>query len=402
MQIDSFTVMVAACTVIFLFGGAFLYFWWQDRRSSWLAWWIGPFLLGGAGLVLFIPRGLISDWLSIGVANALLFMAFILVWQGARVFTGRKPHLVMALVPAAAWMGLCAIPGYMDATTLRIVVASAMVAGSTLLTARELWTYKGDRLPSRRAAIVVLVSFSVFIGLRIPFAGYLPFPMGSGPMSSTWLGFFNLVVLAHVGAFAFLMVSLTKERREAEQRNFAMLDPLTGLMNRRAFMAAVERAARRRRGYAHESVALLVLDLDSFKQVNDQFGHEVGDRVLVAFAQIAEAVTRPTDQLYRMGGEEFCFILPDTNLQGAIAAAERVRQTFALNSVDARGVDVGTTVSIGVAAADDAGVGLDVLLEAADAAVYEAKGRGRNQVVVADASALRRPVTGYVERRRSA
>jgi diguanylate cyclase (GGDEF)-like protein len=221
-------------------------------------------------------------------------------------------------------------------------------------------------------------------------------------MSSTWLGFFNLVVLAHVGAFAFLMVSLTKERREAEQRNFAMLDPLTGLMNRRAFMAAVERAARRRRGYAHESVALLVLDLDSFKQVNDQYGHEVGDRVLVSFAQIAEAVTRPTDQLYRMGGEEFCFILPDTNLQGAIAAAERVRQTFALSSVDARGVDVGTTVSIGIATADDAGVGLDALLEAADTAVYEAKGRGRNQVVVADATALRRPVDGYVERRRSA
>ena len=402
MQIDSFTVMVAACTAIFLFGGAFLYFWWQDRRSNWLAWWIGPYLLGGAGLALFIPRGIISDWLSIGVANALLFMAFALVWQGARVFTGRTPSLTVVLVPALAWMGLCAIPGYMEAMTLRIVIASAMVAGCTLLTARELWTQKCDGLPSRRAAIAILVSFSVFIGLRIPFAGYLPFPMGSGPMSSNWLGLVNLVVLAHVGAFAFLMVSLTKERREAEQRNFAMLDPLTGLMNRRAFMAAVERAARRRSGYARESVALLVLDLDSFKQVNDQFGHEVGDRVLVAFAQIAEAVTRPTDQLYRMGGEEFCFILPETDLQGAIAAAERVRQTFALSSVEARGVDVRTTVSIGIACADYAGLGLDALLEAADGAVYEAKGRGRNQVVVADATALRRPVDGYAERRRSA
>jgi diguanylate cyclase (GGDEF)-like protein len=394
VQIDSFTIMVAACAGIFLFGGAFVFFWWQDRKSSWLAWWIGPYLLGGMGIVLFIPRGIISDWISIGIANALLFMAFGLVWQGARVFTGRKPNFAPIIAPPVAWMCLCAVPGFTETQTLRIVIASALIACLTLLTARELWTDKGERLPSRRAAIAVLVSFSVLIALRIPFVGYLPFPMGGGALSPNWLGFMNLVVLSHVGAFAFLMVSLTKERREAEQRNFAMLDPLTGLMNRRAFMSALERANRRRAGYARESLALLVLDLDSFKQINDRFGHEVGDRVLVAFAQIAESVTRPTDQLYRMGGEEFCFILPDTDLKDAIGSAERIRQAFALSSVDARGIAVEATVSIGVASADHAGFDLELLLEAADAAVYEAKARGRNQVVVADATALRRPVTG--------
>jgi len=393
VQIDSFTVMVVACTAIVLFGVAFCYFWWQDRRSSWLAWWIGPFLLGGAGIALFIPRGHIDDWISIGLANALLVVAFGLVWQGARVFARRRPSVLIVLLPALIWCVLCTIPGYMESTTLRIIAASATVATLSLLTARELWTDRSERLPSKGAAIAVLTSFAVFIALRIPFTGYLPFPVGAAPMSSSWLGIFNLVVLAHVAAFTLLMVSLTKERREAEQRTFAMLDPLTGLMNRRAFMAAAERASRRA-SYARQATSLLVLDLDSFKQVNDRFGHDVGDKVLVAFARLAENVTRSSDQLYRMGGEEFCFILPDTGLDDAIRIAERVRQAFALCTVDARGHAVNATVSIGVASTEFAGFDLQLLLEAADAAVYEAKGRGRDQVVVADATALRRPVAG--------
>ncbi len=398
MQIDSFTIMVAACTGIFLFGMAFAFFWWQDRKSNWLAWWIGPYFLGGAAIVFFIPRGQIDDWLSIGLANSLLFAAFAMAWQGIRAFAHRQPSLWPVIAPGVLWLILCAVPGYMDFQPLRIIIASLLVAGITMMAAIDLHRDRSDALPSRTAAVVVLVSFSVFIGIRIPLVGYLPFPVGGGELSSNWLAVVNFIVLAHVGAFAFLMVSLTKERREAEQRNFALLDPLTGLMNRRAFMSAVERATRRRTGYGRDPVALLVLDLDKFKQVNDRFGHDVGDRVLVQFAQVAETVTRPTDQLYRMGGEEFCFILPDTELDEAIATAERIRRTFEVASVDARGYAVRSTVSIGIAAASHMRFDLELLLEAADSAVYEAKARGRNQVVVADATALRRPVEGIRKR----
>ena len=112
----------------------------------------------------------------------------------------------------------------------------------------------------------------------------------------------------------------------------------------------------------------------------------------------SDTVTRPTDQLYRMGGEEFCFILPDTELPEAIATAERIREAFALSTVEARGHVVRATVSIGLATANHTGFDLELLLEAADTAVYEAKARGRNQVVVADATALRRPVMGMRKR----
>lgn len=386
MHIDDFTILVGACAAVFLAGGAFIFFWLQDRRAKWLAWWVAPFMLGTGGIAGFIGRGLLDDWISIGLANALLFAAFHFAWQGMRVFVGKPARFWPSLIVPALWLLICAVPGFMDSIALRVIIASALIAGYSLLTARELWRQDQEALPSRAAAIVTLISFSVFIGLRAPFVGYLPFPMGAQPMSSLWLAMFNLVVLAHVGAFAMLMVSLTKERREAEQRTFAMIDPLTGLMNRRAFMAAVERATRRGR---REPMTLLVLDLDHFKQINDRFGHEIGDRVLYGFAQVAERVTRPNDQLYRMGGEEFCFLLPDCGLSEALAVAERIRTAFAALAIDARGIEAKTTVSIGLA--DDGGsqIDLEVLLEAADAALYEAKARGRNQVVVSSPSLLR-------------
>ncbi len=400
MQIDDFTILVGACAAIFLLGGAFLFFWLQDRGASWLGWWIAPFFLGGGGILGFIGRGIVEDWISIGAANALLIMAFHLAWQGMRVFVGRRPMLLVGLLPTLAWSVACAVPGFMDSISLRVVVMSATVAGYSLLAARELWRAGGEALPSRLAAVVILVSFATFIALRAPMVGYLPFPFGAQPMTSIWLGIFNFIVLGHVGAFGMLMISLTKERREAEQRKFAMLDPLTGLMNRRAFMSAVERAARR--GPRREPVTLLVLDLDHFKQVNDRFGHEVGDRVLVGFAQVAERMTRPTDQLYRLGGEEFCFVLPDCRLSEAIKVAERIRTGFAGFAIPARGLEAKTTVSIGVVSDDGNGIDTEGLLEAADAALYEAKARGRNQVVVASTGGLRSAVISIPEDRRRA
>jgi len=398
VQIDSFTILVAACTGIFLFGTAFAFFWWQDRKANWLAWWIGPYFLGALSIVLFGQRGAVNDWISIGLSNSLILAGFGMVWQGARAFSHRSPSIWLAMAPGAVWLLLCALPGYLASQSLRVVVASAISAGLTAMTAIELHRDRAEMLPSRTAAVVVLVSLSIFFSIRIPLVGMLPFPMGGGELNANWLALLNLTIFVHVGAFAFLMVSMTKERREAEQRNFAMLDPLTGLMNRRAFMSAVERAQRRRTGYGRRPLSLMVLDLDSFKQINDRFGHDAGDRVLVQFAQVAEAITRPTDQLYRMGGEEFCFILPDTELADAIGAAERIRQTFEMASIEARGLAVNATVSIGIASTDHAGFDLELLHEAADSAVYEAKARGRNQVVVAGATGLRRPMPGVRKR----
>ena len=195
-----------------------------------------------------------------------------------------------------------------------------------------------------------------------------------------------------------MFLAMTLERREAEQRSFALSDPLTGLMNRRAFADFASRMNRRRAGF-RSSMALLVLDLDHFKSVNDRYGHEVGDRMLEAFAEVAENNVRPSDQLFRMGGEEFCFALPETPLLEAIAVAERIRKAFEVSVIETPMGPARATVSIGIAATQFA-VEIEVLLAAADAAVYEAKARGRNRVVAAEPNSLLRSSDSHEPPRR--
>lgn len=401
MPLDSFTLLLASCIAVAFIGLALLHFWSGDRASRWLLWWAVPFILGGVGAMGYLRPNWETDPLTIGLGNGVRIFAFCLFWQGARVFHGRPPQRwAMALIPLA-WLGLCLVPSFLASLHTRVMAVSLFNGLLCVLAAWELWRGRAEKLASRRAAVMTFLSFAALMLLRLAAVDVLPFPMGALPPDVNWMGLFNLAVFVHATFLGFLLIALTKERHEAEQRQFALLDPLTGLMNRRAFMGEAERSARRV-NIDGGPMALLVLDLDNFKSINDSFGHEVGDRVLVAFAAVAEACVRPTDQLHRMGGEEFCFILPNTSLKEAVAIAERIRRAFAQASVDAYGGRAGATVSIGIAGAEHAGVDLEVLHAAADAAVYEAKARGRDCVVVADPETLRRFVEDSVQQRRIA
>ena len=161
----------------------------------------------------------------------------------------------------------------------------------------------------------------------------------------------------------------------------AALDPLTGVYNRRFGLRRLDeelaRAAR-----AQAPLALIVLDLDHFKQVNDSFGHLAGDRVLVHVAQFCLGVLRDGDLLMRYGGEEFVAILPGASLADAAAVAERIRFGVGAAPLETDAGMIAITVSIGVAACPgDAAVDPEALLDAADKRLYMAKSAGRNRVV---------------------
>lgn len=385
MQLDSFTILVGSSAVLVLQGLAFLYFWLRDRAAPWLLLWGLPFVMGGVAILLYARPGWSSDFVSMSFGNAIRMVAIVCLWQGIRLFQGRKGQPWIAVGIGAGWIGLCMIPAFADSMLLRVVTVSLINAAICAAAAHELWRDRAERLPSRWPLMLTFASFSALMLIRVA-AAATPFPFGADTVNSNWLGVFVLLVFGHSAFAALLFFAMTRERREAEQRSFALSDPLTGLLNRRAFGDFAERMGRRRAGQ-RSSTALLVLDLDHFKDINDRFGHEAGDRMLKTFAEVAESCMRPTDQLFRMGGEEFCFVLPETSLADAVAVAERVRKSFAVSEVDTAHGPAQGTVSIGIAATHFA-VPVDVLLAAADAAVYEAKSRGRNRVVVAEPGSL--------------
>jgi diguanylate cyclase (GGDEF)-like protein len=155
----------------------------------------------------------------------------------------------------------------------------------------------------------------------------------------------------------------------ARLNHLASHDPLTGVRNRRGLDDTLS---------AQGDVALLVCDIDYFKQVNDRYGHELGDRVLARFGGLLRELARESDIPIRMGGEEFCVVMPKTDRDGAMRAAERLRAETSRRLIDL--VPDGITVSIGVAAASS-GMDSHALMAAADEGLYVAKATGRNRTV---------------------
>ena len=193
------------------------------------------------------------------------------------------------------------------------------------------------------------------------------------------------------GRSGYIVVTrdLTRKKREEDDlREEATKDFLTGLYNRRAFeeMARGE-MARWQRG--RDPLSLLIIDADHFKRVNDTHGHGTGDEVLRALAHGVRDQVRDLDIVARLGGEEFVVLLPSTDVVGARSAAERIREAIErLRVPTAEGVQVRFTVSVGVAEASREAASIELLLQRADAALYEAKRRGRNRSVIAHAPEL--------------
>lgn len=168
-----------------------------------------------------------------------------------------------------------------------------------------------------------------------------------------------------------------------QTERYAITDPLTDLFNRRFFQTALDTEVRRSHRHSLE-MAVLMLDLDSFKSVNDVYGHPFGDRVLRRAGRVIRRSVRESDTACRVGGEEFCVILPETDRLGAFAAGERVRRNVENDFADAPidGRLVAMTISGGVACFPEDGETSDGLIDRADEALYRSKLRGRNRIVI--------------------
>lgn len=193
---------------------------------------------------------------------------------------------------------------------------------------------------------------------------------------------FSAIKMEYDGEPAILVaLNDISERKalEAELVKQASTDSLTGIGNRRHFMVQAELEMSRSRRFGR-SLSVMMLDVDHFKPINDQHGHAVGDAVLQVIVRRASESLRQSDQIARLGGEEFAALLPETSLPAALVVAERFREHLAERPLVAAGKAIPCTVSIGIAEMREGDATIDDLLRRADEALYRAKEKGRNRV----------------------
>lgn len=182
-------------------------------------------------------------------------------------------------------------------------------------------------------------------------------------------------------SLSFALVLMINYRLADDLRRLAAIDALTGVLNRGSLESEAARLAARA-ARTGGNIALIMIDVDKFKGVNDRHGHPAGDEVLRQLAALMTLMTRRGDCLGRYGGEEFCMVLPETSEADAAVLAERLRQRYADLRVAWRGEMLSGSISIGVADARLAGVDMAAMVAAADKALYRAKDDGRNRVVL--------------------
>lgn len=329
------------------------------------------------GVCLILLRSSIPLWISVDVGNILIFCSLALTWLGARALDGRKLPWTSAsclMLSASALMVL--IPNHDGYFYARSLLYSTSYLVFHLLTLATLLKSPNSRLPGYRVAIgliLVLIAgqlYRVYLALSLD---------NSAQMLSTALAIHNfattLLEMAKFLAFVFIFI----EKLELKLYFQAMHDELTGLYNRRAFY---EKAAQHLADSPFPRQALLVMDLDFFKKVNDTYGHQTGDVVLVAFADVLRKVLRPFDAVYaRSGGEEFVVLLSGDAATHARLIAEEIRQgCSAMLLHTPEGVPFKQTVSIGICNGAESSPDLRQLFMQADMALYHAKDNGRNQV----------------------
>ena len=382
MNLDVNPLFMVTIYVEAILGLLLLFAWAQNTQIHAVAWWGFAHLVRAASIMLFGMYGSAPDLITIDLANALLFTAFAVTWTGARVFDGRPVEPVYLVTGAVIWLLVCRLPVLSDAVDMRAMIASGIITAYTWLTAYEFWRGRNEQLVSRWPAIFMLFAHGALFLLRTPLVTLLPWQPSNNMFGSVWLTVLSFEALLFTISIAFILLAMAKERTELRHRTAAMIDPLTGIANRRAFLHDAGLLAKRHATNPRPT-AVLLIDLDHFKSINDRFGHALGDRVLEMFTDSARQSIRSSDLLGRLGGEEFAALLYDTSRDKAVAAAERMREAFARIAQDVGGRPVCATVSIGLVHSEEAVLDVPELLAQADQALYFAKENGRNRVEVA-------------------
>lgn len=377
MILDTYTllfVLVATCGLM-----AFMYliaFWGARLPEAML--WTAMLFTEMLTWTLYGARGVWPDqgWIIV-LGNTIMTLGWAFATQSLALFHRFDAPWILHYLPVP--VSFLTTWWLVDNLPARLFVGSLIYVGQ-MLAGVAILVYRRESYPSNiRIYIAISIGFAGLAILARAGHGWLnPDVRALTPENSLMHTYVLLTAFVTLIAASCGFLLLLRDRTEQHIRHIASHDGLTGLWNRAAFIRMSEREIARCRR-ALRPVAMLMLDLDFFKRINDSHGHQVGDRVLVAAANALQAVLRPQDILGRYGGEEYCILLPEADLGASLGIAERLRKAVESLQIHAGEASIKPTISIGVAVPDGES-SVDGMFSLADQALYRAKATGRNRV----------------------
>jgi len=346
--------------------------------------WTGSAFAATFGAVLAMARVFTDSLLPLSIAATVMIFAISLAAMGVKRFYGQPVSWRgTALISGLTFAGIAFfIFGY-DSPPIRVIIYSVGQC-VPFAQALKLLLSHGRSSPGARLAAIVAILVIAIYSLRIV-SNLLPVGTGLSfahfsPLQSALI--LALMFLSMAWNFGFLLMAM--DRLRSEVADLALLDDLTGVGNRRHLLQRLtEECAKSER--SGEPFALLVIDLDGFKAINDTHGHAAGDACLQHFTLMAQTRLRRGDLLARTGGDEFCIVLPSSTLREGAMIARRILEVCRADAEACAGEEIPIGASIGVAQwSQEIGGFPDRLMAAADHALYAAKRDGKNRYAVYD------------------
>lgn len=352
-------------------------------------WFAGSNLCRCAAMLGIVLSGALPQPYSAAGSDILLVLGMMMLHRSfvgllERAQTLWRMHLVLLTMAVLGSVYLAHSPPAYPAATLLV---SAILGVQTALSAAALFSFseEGVKVAGWFTGATLVIYALVYLMRAAATLRYQSpmYPQAALDMEKTWM--LGCLLSSAAAAFGFMFISAAKLRLELLWR--AQIDELTGLLNRWAFKrVAVRETFRcmRTRG----RLAVVSMDLDGMKSVNDRFGHGCGDAVLQAVSTSLQEALRDRDSIARMGGDEFCILLPDTDLEEALVVAERLRSEVDALQVRYQGETVQIRASFGVSCSQRSGWDWQHLVDQSDAALYKAKRDGNRRVMAADVPVL--------------
>ena len=381
MEFSALTILMMLVLAPVLIALAMVTVAWGERHEG-LQFWAAGLGTNALAYVFFGLRNDISQPLSIFVGNGLASLALSYLLAAVLRFQRRTLHWPMLLLPplllAVTLMGL------LDNFPWRVIIANLVLAGQTAAILQALYVRRSSTAGRGVVLVMAGTALQLLVWLLRAGSGITGVLLQQsflqpGPLQTmTFVSTFTVSLVTSLG-----FVFMTKERADEANRRLAALDELTGVANRRSIIAALDRDVGRAIR-SRESIAVMMVDVDHFKQVNDTYGHLIGDQVLRCVVNVVKHRIRAQDIVGRYGGEEFLVVLTDISTRGALKLAEQLRAAVVATHCSDTGTSISVTVSVGVFCGRlEPGDSWDHLIHAADLALYRAKQGGRNRVELA-------------------